>query len=449
MTFCLAMRGYPVHTALTLVLLGTALAGARLLAPRVNAPDASLFAGVVDFSPERVPSTPWKRRAEPPPAATVGVASVLLEDSSGALDHFYESLWRTEKREPGAVTRIVHYGDSPTTADLITGDVRLLLQKRFGDAGHGFILPAKPWAWYQHTGAQVSGSGWNMLPASHFEARDGLFGLGGVSFTGAAGASSRVVLQTPGHTDFEVWFLRQPGGGAFDFWADGQMLGRVDTAAESKAPGFAGFHADLGAQALEVRVEQGSVRLFGISAGKPGPGVVYDSLGLNGASITVLSRMFNQNHWAEELRHRDPDLLVINYGTNEADFAQFVDHGYEKELREAIRRIRAAVPRASILVMSPMDRGYRTGPGEIATMPTIPRIVAIQRRVAVETDCGFFDTFAAMGGEGTMARWYAAQPRLVSADFIHPYPAGGKLIANVFTREIGAGLDRFKLRTLH
>ena len=56
MTFCLAMRGYPVHTALTLVLLGTALAGARLLAPRVNAPDASLFAGVVDFSPERVPS---------------------------------------------------------------------------------------------------------------------------------------------------------------------------------------------------------------------------------------------------------------------------------------------------------------------------------------------------------------------------------------------------------
>jgi len=44
----------------------------------------------------------------------------LLEDSGGALDHFYEALWRTEKREPGAVTHIVHYGDSPTTADLIT-----------------------------------------------------------------------------------------------------------------------------------------------------------------------------------------------------------------------------------------------------------------------------------------------------------------------------------------
>jgi lysophospholipase L1-like esterase len=439
------MRGYPVHTALTLVLVGGALAGARLWQPRIKAPDAKLFAEVVDFSHEDVPVTPWKLRAGPAPTPIARPGSVLLDDSDGALDHFYEALWRTERREASAVTHIVHYGDSPTTADLITGDVRLLLQKRFGDAGHGYILPAKPWAWYQHTGAAVSGSGWNILPASRFEARDGLFGLGGVTFTGAAGASSRIVLQTPGHTDFEVWFLRQPGGGTFTFSADGETLGRVETAAEEKAAGFAGFHASLGARTLEVHVEQGSVRLFGISAGKPGPGVVYDSLGLNGASITVLSRMFNQEHWAEELRHRDPDLVVINYGTNEADFDKFIDHGYEKELREAISRIRAAAPLASILVMSPMDRGYRTGPGEIETMPAIPRIVAIQRRVAAETACGFFDTFAAMGGEGTMARWYAAQPRLVSADFIHPIPAGGKLIAVAFTREIVNGLGRFEL----
>jgi hypothetical protein len=74
--------------------------------------------------------------------------------------------------------------------------------------------------------------------------------------------------------------------------------------------------------------------------------------------------------------------------------------------------------------------------------------VAIQKRVARETGCGFFDTFNAMGGEGTMGHWYNDRPRLVSADFIHPYPAGGKRIATVFTREIGAGLNRFKLRQL-
>jgi hypothetical protein len=51
-----------------------------------------------------------------------------------------------------------------------------------------------------------------------------------------------------------------------------------------------------------------------------------------------------------------------------------------------------------------------------------------------------------MGGTGTMARWYNGQPRLVSADFIHPYPAGGKMIAEQFAREIVAGLNRYILR---
>src|SRR6185437_3608226 len=154
------------------------------------------------------------------------------------------------------------------------------------------------------------------------------------------------------------------------------------------------------------------------------------------------SRMYNEAHWAEELRHRHPDLVIVNYGTNEADFPAFIDKQYEKELREAIRRLHAALPQTSLLVMGPMDRGHRTGPGEIETMPTIPRIVAIQKRVARETGCGFFDTYAAMGGEGTMARWYAAQPRLVSADFIHPYPAGGKMIAEIFVRELESAFKR-------
>jgi hypothetical protein len=53
-----------------------------------------------------------------------------------------------------------------------------------------------------------------------------------------------------------------------------------------------------------------------------------------------------------------------------------------------------------------------------------------------------------MGGEGTLARWYTGQPRLVSADLIHPIPAGGKLIAVVFAREIAAGLNRYKVRQI-
>ncbi len=446
------MSRFPVQTALTIVMIGAILAAAPRIAPAVKGPRLDHVTALADFTPERTPISPLVPHTieEPVPVmpARLQTQKFLLEDTNGGLDAFYAALWRTERREPFAVTLVTHYGDSPTTADLITGDARTMLQQRFGDAGHGFILVAKPWAWYQHHGIGLSGSGWRMLPATRFEAKDGMFGLGGVSFTGGSSAESRIELQDPGQTRFELYYLQQPGGGTVTVTSNGSAVAEVNTAGMAIAPGFASFSAAGGASELRLKAT-GQVRVFGLTAQKPGPGIVYDTIGLNGASIAVLSRMFNERHWAAELRHRNPNLVVINYGTNEADFASFVDHQYESELREAIRRIRSALPQASILLMSPMDRGHRTGPDGIETMDTIPRIVNIQRRVAEETGCGFFDTFDAMGGAGTMARWYNSQPRLVSADLIHPYPAGGKLIAAIFVKQIEAGLSRYKLRQNH
>jgi lysophospholipase L1-like esterase len=298
------------------------------------------------------------------------------------------------------------------------------------------------------------------MPATHSEIRDGFFGLGGVSFSAVASARTRIHLSDPGQSRFELYYLQQPGGGTVTVTTpvtiqdeardptQSAAVADIPTAGDAKSPGFAQFTIAGGASVLELRT-MGQVRLFGLTAEKPGPGVVYDSLGLNGASITILSHTFNQQHWAAELRQRDPDLVVINYGTNEANSVDYIEKYYERELREAIRRVRAALPGASILVMSPMDRGHLTGPGEIETMATIPLIVATQRRVAQETGCAFFNTFSAMGGAGTMARWYASHPRLVSADFIHPNAAGGKIVATIFVKQIASGLSGYKLRQLH
>ncbi len=96
--------------------------------------------------------------------------------------------------------------------------------------------------------------------------------------------------------------------------------------------------------------------------------------------------------------------------------------------------------------MSPMDRGERSGLDEIQTMSTIPEIVAIQRQVAAETHCAFFDTYDAMGGDGTMARWYAASPRLVTADLLHPTPQGATIVAGLFVEQLGLGYNRWKMQ---
>jgi hypothetical protein len=93
-----------------------------------------------------------------------------------------------------------------------------------------------------------------------------------------------------------------------------------------------------------------------------------------------------------------------------------------------------------------MDRGERSGLDDIKTMDTIPEIVAIQRQVAAETHVAFFDTFNAMGGDGVMARWYAASPRLVTADLLHPTPQGATIVAGLFVDQLDLGYNRWKMQ---
>lgn len=379
-------------------------------------------------------------------AAIPGTPVFPLSDRNHALDGFYAALWRTEMHTPGATTRILHYGDSPTTADLITADLRATLQAQFGDAGHGFVLLDKPWAWYGHRGVELSGSGWSIAPANQTDVHDGLFGLGGVSFRGDPGAEAKFTLRDAAHETIEVAYLLQPNGGVFYLDAEGARLGEVDTRSAAVQSGFRSFAIPAGARHFTAGVKSGNVRLFGVQLLKRGPGVRYDSLGVNGAYVALLSKMFREDHWAEQLQHYKPNLIIINYGTNESVYASFVDTAYLREIREVIRRIRKALPDVSILVMSPMDRGQRDVTGEIATVPALVRLVHLQQSVADETGCGFFNTFDAMGGEGTMGRWYESEPRLVSADFIHPMPSGAKLVSTFLYRGLMNGYNKYKLK---
>jgi lysophospholipase L1-like esterase len=366
-----------------------------------------------------------------------------LVDPHHELDRFYASLLR------GRVTRVLHYGDSPTTGDLITADARALLQKQFGDAGAGFVLIARPWAWYYHRGVEMDAANWKIDVAGVGEIRDGLHGLGGASFRGSMGSIAHWKLKDAGQGRVDVAFLAQPGGGSFSLEADGVEMGSAGTSSDETAPGFISFDLPAGSREVTLRVSDGHVRLYGVEFRKKSAGVIYSSLGINGANITVLSRSFNGAHWAAELRHYNPSLVVLAYGTNESGYPGFVESTWAKELNVAVRRVQAAVPEASILLMSPMDRGGKNDLGEIETVPALPRLVKIESRVAEETGVAFFNTFEAMGGKGTMARWYAAQPRLVGADFIHPLPAGAKIVGELLYNALRDGYNEYKLRQLN
>jgi lysophospholipase L1-like esterase len=431
----LRIRTLPGKTLLAVVTFAAVAA-----APQVRILDTATIPRIWDMPVPKLEQAAFGPSVEALRADRLHVLEAeVFKGKGGPLDHFYETLARR------GTARVLHFGDSPTTADLITADVRGVLQKQFGNAGTGFVLIAKPWAWYNHRGVKMDSSGWKIEVAGVAESNDGLYGLGGARFTGEEGAEATWTVGT-GQDSAEVAFLCGPEGGRFTIEADGQPLGAWDTNAPEPAPGFADFAVPAGASVFRLRVTSKRVKLFGIEFRRNRPGVLYSSLGINGANITLLSRVYNYGHLAAQLQHYRPDLVVLAYGTNESGFPNFVDTAWAQEMRLAVKRVRSALPAASILLMSPMDRGEKAEDGTIRTIGALPRLVAKEQEIAAEMGVAFFNTYQAMGGAGTMGEWYAAQPRLVGADYIHPLPAGAKIVGELLYSALDDGYNEYKRR---
>jgi lysophospholipase L1-like esterase len=272
--------------------------------------------------------------------------------------------------------------------------------------------------------------------------------LAGVSFTGGVGAWSTIKLRRSGHSRVTVSYQARPGGGDVQVLAGDDEIGTLATDAERPQRAEQSFRISPGARSVTLRVVRGTARLYAASFFKDQPGVVYDSLGLNGTWAGVLASYVNEAQWGGAMRAANPSLVVINYGTNESGFPKYIDSTYEKDLKEIVRRVRAALPDTPVLLMSPMDRGARETGGQIGTVASMPKLVTLQSKVAAESGVAFFNTFEAMGGPGTMGRWYTGEPRLVSADFIHPMPAGARIVGTLLYQALLDGYNRYKLKQL-
>jgi lysophospholipase L1-like esterase len=334
----------------------------------------------------------------------------------------------------------VHYGDSLITGDFVTGTMRRLLQERFGDGGPGFHLASKAWDWYAHDGVTVSGPDGKVSRITSPTIKDGLYGLGGVTAVFPPGTTLTYKVGKPksGPVRADLYYLSQPGGGTIQVLGDGEAVTSVQTGAAGVRSGFLPVALPSGATKLTLKTLGGPVRLFGLAFETAGPGVQYDSIGINGGRIGLLMRI-EQAHWAEQLARRKPDLVVFEFGTNESMNENLKEARYavryEKELRAVLARFRKALPDASCLVMAPMDRGA-IGSGGVSTAATVPVLVLSQRKVALTEGCAFFNTFKAMGGTDSFARWMAAKPKLASGDYSHPTAPGAELVGRMLFKAL-------------
>ena len=352
----------------------------------------------------------------------------------------------------GAPVRVAHYGDSAVAADSITSTARRRLQARFGDAGHGFILISRGTMHYLHKDIVTRASdGWEVESITQLGLRPGYYGYGGVRARGGGGVTAHFGTVKDGElgravSRFEVFYQRQRGGGPLELKVDGKRVGLLQTQGEKLEDAFHVIEIPDGAHLLSLRTLGSAVNLYGVALERDRPGVIYDSLGIVGA---VAERLLGAEpaHISGQIAHRDPDLLVLAFGGNESANRYLNIDQYEKEQTQVVRHMRSGKPSVPCLLFAPLDQGERDARGRVVTVPVLPKIVGAQRRVAEREGCAFFDAFSAMGGEGTMANWLKARPRLSTSDMRHATPAGYEVIGDLYYKAMLEAFARYLERS--
>jgi lysophospholipase L1-like esterase len=388
------------------------------------------------------PDAPEARLSETP----VAIAAAARASVVGALEwpaklgRFFEAVARLEAGQSQDDVRIVQFGDSHTAADIETAVIRRALQARFGDGGRGFVAIGKPWKGYLQEGVRCGmSSEWvsehGKLAKGKFSG-DGLYGLAGIGVATSQHGARAWTDITARTTRGEVAYLEQPNGGSFDVLVDGVRVVRVATRGERTTSAFRTFDVSEGAaHQLEVRATgNGGVRVFGVSLDRRQPGIVLDALGINGARVTTCLQ-WNETHWAEQLEHRAPALVVLAYGTNESTDDTPPDV-YERQLVDLLGRVARAVPTASCLLMGPPDRAVQSSEGGWVTSPKLLEIIASQRRVAHAAGGAFYNQLDAMGGEGTVAGWAFEDPPRAQKDRVHLTREGYAQLGSSFASDV-------------
>lgn len=391
------------------------------------------------------------RVAAPVSADSVPEGMVAIEDFAGGerreMDAFYAALDEAAAR----VVRIGYFGDSYIEGDILTQDLRSLLQKRCGGCGVGYVDISTETEGFRQTVVQKT-SGWtpHVYTDKHgFNAR--LQGFNGRYFNPGRGASL-LLAGTKRHfqgldtADVATVYFSPSTGLELGVSVNGEDFRKLHAPSDTlDAP----IHSILGQQVegrigrLRLRVDSGArSRFYGVALeGKHG--IVLDNLsmrGTNGKQIATVP----EATMARFAELRPYDLIVLQYGLNVASPKTKDYSGYTRQLARSIRLLRQAFPRASILVVGVGDRDERNEQGELRTMGGVKELVLYQRRMAADEHVAFWNLYEAMGGEGSIARMQ--RRRQANLDYTHINSAGGRELARLLFDVLMNGKENFDRR---
>ena len=443
--------------------------------PRAAGDQAAAPSAVPDQAAVTAPQTP-------PPSGATDNPQAAASAEPPAVVALSVGPQQVAKNQGGAAQRaitILQLGDSHTSADFLTGELRRRLQETYGNGGSGYVTAGRPHIGVLSSTLKISiSSGWTYQALQHSEAVGEFWMSGFNTVASAADETLSFTSEKPETFDvIEIEAIRRPGGGAFDIKLDGVLEGSFDLAGEKVEPIVVRLVPDKGPTnrvreiALTTR-NQGVVSISSVAIYNTRSGLTYNSVGYPGATIDILNKL-DTRLFTSDLRRLNPQIVVLSFGSNEASKANLDITAYTEKYRRVIGKIRAALPAATIVLIGPpeaeelpshcKDKARETAtcrrPSETTasapsanacewkTLPKLAEVREAQRKIAQRDGLIYWNWASIMLKDCGADRWLKESPVLMSKDHLHFTIAGYKKSAASFLETLIPVIDKVRSRS--
>jgi lysophospholipase L1-like esterase len=332
------------------------------------------------------------------------------------------------------VINIVHLGDSHIQAGYLSGRAMRLLHDAFGNAGRGWIAPFKlsslnePNDYYLKSNIRdwISGRCIQSTPKCPW-------GIGGIGIQTVAKDIHFNLIVTPtngaGYSFNKVMMFR-----------DCEALPMAPASVDQDSPSvlFTGYQRyenlaidtfvtthlidtlhlkslkNLPDSAIERRSDTN--RYYGFMLTNGNPGVLYHSIGVNGAKY----KDYTDRTYVRQLALLKPSLLIISLGANESFGRNFKQSVFEGEIDAFVRLVREELPGTTLLLTTPVEsyrRIYKNKQRQYVRNENIAKVADAITNYTKKEGIACWDLFTIAGGDNSCKDWHAA--KMFGRDRIH------------------------------
>lgn len=173
-------------------------------------------------------------------------------------------------------------------------------------------------------------------------------------------------------------------------------------------------------------------------------GVQVDNVAMRGSSGTFFGKI-DQQLAGKMYQDMNTELIIMQFGGNSVPF--FKDSSsvkqYARQFKGQLLTIRKLRPSAAIIVIGPSDMSTFQD-GAYVTYNYLPACVQAMRKAALEVGAGYYDLYAAMGGQNSMPSW--VERGLAGDDYIHFSNRGASIASQLFYDAFAAEYAKWKTK---